>query len=564
MSTNKKLLSLIASMLAIVSVASALIFTYNFKSYSIKMAEENAISIAQNVRDGLTSHMINATMSKRENYLYKIRKHQNVEYFHLLRTTAVIAQYGKGFDLENNISKLEQKVLSTKTTQTKLIETYNKVLLKISIPYIATSSDKPNCMQCHNAKEGDVLGALSMDIDISDIRTENLIILFKIFIAVLFITIISLYVLRRFIKPYTKLFSDLEKSISYAYKGDFSYKIKTTLKNEGANVSNQLNELTEIYKFKKTIELDENKNIIYDRLIYILHDKFKIDNFILYEINSLKKKRVVLYDCTKEKHDLNENPELCRTFRTNTDVYSSDFDNICLNCNQKTKYYMCFNFKIDDKYYLVLHIQAKSQEELDLIKINIPVIQNYLDMAKPVIESKILLQMLKDTTLKDPMTSLYNRRFLNELINSKISSRVKKGSMHTILMIDIDSFKQVNDTYGHEVGDDVIKRLAIVMKNSVRDSDMPVRYGGEEFIILLMNTTEEKTYEIAKKINVDFANEEFTSDIEVFKKTVSIGIANYPKDANTLIKSIKCADEALYIAKNTGRNKIVQYIKKEI
>jgi len=564
MSTNKKLLSLIVGMLAVVSIASAVIFTYNFKAYSIKMAKEKAISIAQNVRDGLTSHMINGTMDKRENYLSKIKKHQNVEDFHLLRSDTVIKQYGKGYQDENILSNLEKKVLSSKQIQTELVETYSKVLLKVSIPYIATSNDKPNCMHCHTAKEGDVLGALSMDIDISDIRSENILILFKIFLAVLIITIISLYIIRRFIKPYTRLFSDLEKSIALAYKGDFSYKIETKLKNEGSNVANQLNELIEIYKFKKTIELDENKNEIYNRLIHILHVKFKIDSFILFEINNVKKQRVVLYNCTKDKNNIDDNPGVCRTFRTNTDIYSSEFDNICLNCNQDAKFYMCFNFIIDDEYSLVLHIQAPSEKKLDYIKKDIPIIKNYLDMAKPVIESKILLNMLKDTTLKDPMTTLYNRRFLDELIQSNISSRVKEGAMHSLLMIDIDLFKQVNDTYGHDVGDEVIKRLASIMKNSVRDSDMPVRYGGEEFIILLMNSTEEKTYEIAKKINEDFAKEEFSSDIEIFKKTVSIGIANYPIDAKTLIKSIKCADEALYVAKKTGRNKIIKYENKEI
>jgi diguanylate cyclase (GGDEF)-like protein len=564
MSTNKKLLSLIVTMLAIVSIASALIFTYNFKSYSIKMATNQAISIAQNVRDGLTSHMINGTMDKRENYLDKIKKHQNVEYFHLLRSKAVISQYGKGYEDESIISTLEKEVLKTKEIKTKLIESYDRVLLKVSIPYIATATDKPNCMQCHNAKEGDVLGALSMDIDITDIRTENLIILFKIFLTVLLITLISLYTVRRFIKPYTKLFSDLEKSISHAYKGDFSYKIETTLKNEASTISNQLNELTEIYKFKKTIENDETKNDIYNRLIHILHDKFKIENFMLFEINIRTKERKILYECTNQDEILDKDSNQCRAFRTNSDIYSSDFDDICLNCKQKTKFYMCFNFIIDEEYNLVLHIQAKSQKDLDIIKKDIPVIKNYLEMAKPVIESKILLNMLKDTTLKDPMTTLYNRRFLDELIESNISSRVKEGSQHAMLMIDIDFFKQVNDTYGHDVGDIVIKKLAEIMKKNVRDSDMPVRYGGEEFIIMLVNTTEEKTIEIAKKISEDFANEEFSTEVEVFKKTVSIGISNYPEDANTLIKSIKCADEALYVAKNTGRNKIIKFEKQEI
>jgi diguanylate cyclase (GGDEF)-like protein len=564
MSTNKKLLTLIISMLAIVSIASALIFTYNFKSYSFKMVQDRALSIAQNVRDGLTSHMITGTINQRETYLNNIKNHQNVDYFHLLRSQTVIDQYGKGFDGESTISsELEEKVLKTKEVQTKLFESYGKVLLKISIPYIATSTDKPNCMQCHNAKEGDVLGALSMDIDITDIRNENILILFKIFLAVLIISIISLYIIKRFTKPYTKLFNDLEESISCAYKGDFTYKIETKLNNEAFKVANQLNELTEIYKFKKTIELDQNKDEIYNRLIHILHIKFKIDNFILFEVNSQKKKRTILYNSTNNSN-IEEAANVCRAFRTNTDVFSSDFDDICLNCDQKTKFYMCFNFIIDDEYYLVLHIQESSQEALDLVKKDIPVIQNYLDMAKPVIESKILLTMLKDTTLKDPMTKLYNRRFLDELIQSNISSRVKEGALHSILMLDIDLFKKVNDTYGHDVGDEVIKRLAKIMKQNVRDSDMAVRYGGEEFIILLMNTTQEKTLEIANQINQEFAKEEFVTNLEIFKKTVSIGISSYPKDTDNLVKAIKLADEALYLAKNTGRDKVIEYKNKEI
>jgi diguanylate cyclase (GGDEF)-like protein len=207
---------------------------------------------------------------------------------------------------------------------------------------------------------------------------------------------------------------------------------------------------------------------------------------------------------------------------------------------------------------------AKDVNDLNRIKSLIPSIKHYLDAAQPVIESNILMDKLRDTSLKDAMTGLYNRRFLEEFIDQVMKQVQREKETYTVLMLDVDFFKQVNDTYGHDVGDEVIKRLASIMKNSVRDSDMPVRYGGEEFIILLMNSTEEKTYEIAKKINEDFAKEEFSSDIEIFKKTVSIGIANYPIDAKTLIKSIKCADEALYVAKKTGRNKIIKYENKEI
>jgi diguanylate cyclase (GGDEF)-like protein len=157
------------------------------------------------------------------------------------------------------------------------------------------------------------------------------------------------------------------------------------------------------------------------------------------------------------------------------------------------------------------------------------------------------------------MTKLYNRRFLNELLDSQVSSRVKDGFVHAILMVDIDFFKQVNDTYGHDVGDEVIKRLAHIMKDNVRHSDMPVRYGGEEFLILLTNTLPEKAVEISNTINQKFAKEIFQSGAESFTKTLSIGIAYYPANGDTLWKTIKFADEALYEAKNTGRNKIVQF-----
>jgi len=157
------------------------------------------------------------------------------------------------------------------------------------------------------------------------------------------------------------------------------------------------------------------------------------------------------------------------------------------------------------------------------------------------------------------MTSLYNRRFLTELLDSNIPNRTTQEHIHSILMLDIDFFKQVNDTYGHDIGDTVIKSLALIMNESVRDSDMAVRYGGEEFLILLLNSTKEQTLVIAYKIKERFLSLEFTSQSETFRKTLSIGISHYPDDSKSLWKVIKYADEALYLAKNTGRNKIVEY-----
>jgi len=559
MNTKKKVSSIIIAIVLLVALASILIFTYNFRIFSLNVATNKAISIAQNVRDGLTAHMVNGTMSSRKNFLNNIARHQNVKNFHILRTKTVIEQYGAGYDNENKKSVLEKSVLKTKTMKSELVEDITSASLSIAIPYIASSNDNPNCMQCHNAKEGDVLGVISMTIDISDTRQETIKIITQVLLAMIVIIFLLIIATRSLMKPYLKLFEDLEYNIVQAYNGDFSNTIDTNLTDEAGNIANKLNNLFEIYRFKNTIELDENKEIVYQRIIKLLQKKFNLEHFALFEVDNKKKLRKIVFDSI-ELSGFDPHINSCRALRTKTNVSSDDFEDICTYCDHKQPNFLCIDFIIDDKYSLLLHIES-TKANMQHIKKYTAVINNYFNMAKPVIESKILLEKLKDTTLKDPLTTLYNRRFLQELMDSHVASRVKDGCIHSILMIDIDFFKKVNDTYGHNIGDEVIKRLASIMKGSIRDSDMPVRYGGEEFLILLINSTHEKTLEIANNIKNDFSKETYQVGSEVFSKTISIGISHYTLDTDKLVQCMKYADEALYVAKNNGRDQIIEYNK---
>ena len=117
----------------------------------------------------------------------------------------------------------------------------------------------------------------------------------------------------------------------------------------------------------------------------------------------------------------------------------------------------------------------------------------------------------------------------------------------------------LNDTYGHNIGDLVIKTLADIMKDSIRQSDMAIRYGGEEFLILLYNTTEEGALKVAQAINLKFAKAIFDANTETFQKTISIGVAHFPDDGDSLWKVIKMADIALYYAKEHGRDQAVEF-----
>ena len=157
---------------------------------------------------------------------------------------------------------------------------------------------------------------------------------------------------------------------------------------------------------------------------------------------------------------------------------------------------------------------------------------------------------LKDENSMDPLTKLTNRRALDTVLQSWTA----QGKMYSVIMLDIDRFKLINDNYGHAVGDEVLKFLSFQLRNTVREQDICCRYGGEEFIILLPDTGIEEAYEIAERLrqNVERAISPIGKSV-----TFSAGIAGFPKQAANSKIVIELADTALYEAKNLGRNRVV-------
>jgi diguanylate cyclase (GGDEF)-like protein len=116
-----------------------------------------------------------------------------------------------------------------------------------------------------------------------------------------------------------------------------------------------------------------------------------------------------------------------------------------------------------------------------------------------------------------------------------------------------------NDEYGHDIGDKVLFLLGEILIQNIKGSDLACRYGGEEFIVLLVGATKQIAVKIAENIRLDFEKQNFSSNNESFHKTLSVGVATFKEDANNHWHTIKCADEALYYAKNHGRNKVVKF-----
>ena len=186
---------------------------------------------------------------------------------------------------------------------------------------------------------------------------------------------------------------------------------------------------------------------------------------------------------------------------------------------------------------------------------------NLIDVAKDL---SVYINLLSDErsyflnkAYKDELTSVYNRNFLEEKkeeIESEV--RISKEPLGVILF-DIDNFKQINDKYGHDVGDLVLKEVAKAIKNILRKSDFIIRYGGEEFLILLHNTSFENTIKIAQKIRKTIENLEIPTSFGKLKVTVSVGVSEFLPEDKSLFEAIKKADINLYKAKNSGKNRVV-------
>ncbi|MCA1797188.1 MAG: GGDEF domain-containing protein [Geobacteraceae bacterium] len=169
------------------------------------------------------------------------------------------------------------------------------------------------------------------------------------------------------------------------------------------------------------------------------------------------------------------------------------------------------------------------------------------------------MKTLHDSTLRDPMTGLFNRRFMQDQASHLIAMTLRRKKNIGLLMCDIDYFKQVNDKYGHDAGDAILKDCTEIMCASVRESDMVIRYGGEEFLIMLIDIEPGDSEAVAEKVRSGVEEKGFKVNGEKIRKTISVGVSEFPHDTDAFWQAIKFADVALYKAKETGRNKVVRF-----
>lgn len=180
-------------------------------------------------------------------------------------------------------------------------------------------------------------------------------------------------------------------------------------------------------------------------------------------------------------------------------------------------------------------------------------------LKQQLTEIQVLQEQLKEQAVRDPLTGLYNRRFLDSIVGRELARAEREGLSIAVMMVDVDHFKQVNDRYGHPGGDEVLRNLAALLLEKIRVIDVPCRYGGEEFLLLLPSMAQEFALVRAEQCRKAFSELEVPSGGDCIRATISVGIACYPQHGETFAELTRCADVALYRAKQEGRNRVVLY-----
>ena len=583
---------------------------YAFRAFSIASATDHIRTASEIVRVHLTESMINGVIDKRENFLRRLVEVQGLKSARVIRSIEVEKQFGQGLRQESAADDLERQVLIEGKARFEVSNIGDETIFRGTIPYIATANGNPNCLQCHKVSEGAVLGAVSMSMSIDELKEKALFTVAGIGAAVTFFAALLVILLRRLLRPISDTANAVEDAVQRALRGDFKAHVEKKTNDEIGKIATDMNRLltflddglnrigtnvarltertpapgenlltatidmveglTKAAHFKQAIEEDESKIEIYQRLSTTLQQEFNLNEFSLYEVSNNKKQmKGIMVDgeiadtCHWCDPQILIRPEACRVRRTGHVVDGVTNPDICYAFRPPTeigeqRHHVCFPIIQSGAVGSVVQLIATSSSKDQLLN-QIPLINVYLRETAPVLETKRLMESLKDSTLRDPMTGLNNRRFLEEYVETLVASVQRKHAHAAILMLDLDYFKMVNDTYGHDAGDAVLKALSTVLKQSVRASDMVIRYGGEEFLIILMDSQGESAEHVAETIRAAVEALKVQVAGVVLQKTISIGISDFPTDSDTFWQAVKFADVALYQAKEQGRNRVIRF-----
>lgn len=482
----------------------------------------------------------------------------------------------------------------------KRIEGTNDHEARVSFPIFA----EQKCIVCHiGTKQGAVIGAVNATILLKDNIYDIIFSSEDEFLAfIVGASLITMIVLMFSVKSFSTILASIQDAIISAINGDFTRRVRSRMigtdelakilnkllesldknlaaidtkiatifiynkllynKNPLMRLSEVMNEVVALYSFKNKIDSMKKTNDIYKEIQVVIQKYIKYKSLIFaelvndeivsgYKIENDANMKVMAGEINSiEKRLENDNRNI---------LYSDEKGSVFISTSTGGLHAIDLKFVISDKLMIYYSIMLSSKKELTEKEKSITRIYNYMREARHIINNKMLMKEIEESSYTDPLTKAYNRFFLDKH-GDKLKEKLEKHISFGVLMLDIDHFKNINDTYGHAVGDAGIVLLVETIRKVIRPIDKLVRYGGEEFVVILDNADMEEAKRVAEKIRTAFAMAKKCSRGELtFNKSVSIGVSVMPEFSKDIWECINQADTALYEAKEGGRNRVIPY-----
>lgn len=233
--------------------------------------------------------------------------------------------------------------------------------------------------------------------------------------------------------------------------------------------------------------------------------------------------------------------------------FCSRFDS---EANFETRSIVCVPLINKGRILGVIELVNKVEEDR-FTEFDMRLLKMIADFTAVAIDNAINFRKVKELVITDDHTSLYNVRFMYDYLDQAILNSGRSGESLSLLFFDLDHFKKINDTYGHLCGSAVLKEVGLFLKKMVRSGDIPIRYGGDEFVVIMPNTTKEEAFEFAKRLRALILGNRFLSDRGLnLQVKASYGVASFPEDARNKEDLISLADAAMYKIKESTRDAI--------
>lgn len=559
----------------------------------IKSTAQAAFDFAAISGEGVNSHTYDIINS--------VRTQREINDLWISRSDEFSAELGrKKSDFRDQVERNVYISRQPSEETMKRIEGTNDHEVRVSFPIVA----EQKCIVCHlGTKQGTVIGAVNASILLKDNIYDIIFSSEDEFLAfIVGASLIIMIVLMLSVKSFSTISDSIKDAIISAINGDFSRRVRSRMigtdelaklinkllesldknlaaidtkiatifiynrllynKNPLIRLSEVMNEVVALYSFKNKIDSMKKTNDIYKEIQVVIQKYIKYKNLIFAELvhNEIVSGYKVENDATMKVMAGEINSIEKRLNDPNKNIlYSDEKGSVFISTSVGGLNVIDLKFVISDKLMTYYSIMLDSKKELAEKEKSITRIYNYMREARHIINNKMLMREIEESSYTDPLTKAFNRFFLDRH-GGYLKEKLEKHISFGVLMLDIDHFKNINDTYGHAVGDAGIVLLVETIRKVIRPIDKLIRYGGEEFVVILDSMDLEEAKRIAEKIRNAFAMAKKCSRGELkFNKSVSIGVSVMPDFSKDIWECINQADLALYEAKEGGRNRVVPY-----